>query len=80
MMSGILWATVVVALQVFAVHSCRTLVPDDLLNGCIFDGLDIEAPSTGFQFTQLMCYDVVHRDEFREQPYVYFSKANAVTP
>lgn len=61
------------------VSSCQTLVPAELLNGCIFDALTITVPTTSFTIARDSCNDVVDKEEFQEQPYVYFGNANEVS-
>lgn len=59
--------------------ACQSLVPAELLYGCTFDPMTIMAPSTGFQVSQDTCNNVIAKEIFSEQPYVYFNKAIEVS-
>lgn len=57
---------------------CQMLVPPELLNGCTFAPLIITNPVNGYTVNRFNCNEVVNKDVFTEQPYVYFSNADEV--
>lgn len=61
------------------VGACQMLVPSELLNACTFETLALTAPSTSFTIDRDTCNDVVDKEVFAEQPYVYFSGADDVS-
>ncbi len=60
------------------VSSCQMLVPPELLNGCTFSPLIITNPVNGYTVNRFNCNEVINKDVFTEQPYVYFSNADEV--
>lgn len=58
--------------------ACQMLVPAELLNACTFDQLQLTEPRTGFTVDLDTCNDVVDKEAFVEQPYVYFAGADDV--
>ncbi|XP_037028410.1 phosphatidylethanolamine-binding protein 4-like [Bradysia coprophila] len=56
--------------------ACQMLVPPELLNGCTFTPLVITNPLNGYTVNRFNCNEVVNKDVFTEQPYVYFSNAD----
>lgn len=54
------------------------LVPPELLNGCTFSQLLITNPVNGYSVNRFNCNEVINKDVFTEQPYVYFSNADEV--
>lgn len=54
------------------------LVPPELLNGCTFSPLVITNPLNGYTVNRFNCNEVINKDTFTEQPYVYFSNADEV--
>lgn len=61
-----------------SVLSCQLLVPSQYLSGCIFDRLNVMAPRTGTTINGQCCNRAVPKQEFIEQPYVYFQNAYEV--
>lgn len=76
---SIIFAAVLVG--VVALHrplgadACQILVPAELLNACTFDALTLTVPDSGFVVDRESCNDVVDKETFVEQPYVYFGGA-----
>lgn len=61
------------------IGACQMLVPSELLNACTFDTLALTVPTTSFTIDRDTCNDVVDKEVFFEQPYVYFSGADDVS-
>lgn len=65
-------------IQLPFVHGCRLLVPAELINGCIFDPMILSNPTTQFSINRETCNAMVNKDNFNEQPIVYFGRAKQV--
>lgn len=61
------------------IGACQMLVPSELLNACTFETLALTVPSTSFTIDRDTCNDVVDKEVFAEQPYVYFAGADDVS-
>lgn len=59
-------------------RACRLLVPAELINGCIFDPMILNNPETQFSVNRETCNSIVNKDNFKEQPIVYFGRAKQV--
>lgn len=69
----------ILSFAVTMVSTCQMLVPSELLNGCTFSPLIIVNPVNGFTVNRFNCNEVVNKDAFTEQPYVYFNNAVEVS-
>lgn len=68
----------ILSISLTIVSSCQMLVPPELLNGCTFSPLVITSPIHGYTVNRFNCNEVVNKDAFTEQPYVYFSNVDEV--
>lgn len=59
-------------------HSCRLIVPAELLNGCIFDPMIVSVSHAGFSINRDNCNSAIAKHVFREQPLVYYGRARSV--
>ncbi|KAJ6636781.1 Phosphatidylethanolamine-binding protein 4 [Pseudolycoriella hygida] len=66
---------VILSIYLSIVSACQMLVPPELLNGCTFSPLTITNPTNGYTVNRFNCNEVINKDVFTEQPYVYFSNA-----
>lgn len=69
---------VILSITFTIVSTCQMLVPPELLNGCTFSPLIITNPINGYTVNRFNCNEVVNKDGFTEQPYIYFSNADEV--
>lgn len=76
-MLGLL-AILLASIAFTTVSACQMLVPPELLNGCTFSPLIITSPINGYTVNRFNCNEVIHKDVFTEQPYVYFNNADEV--
>lgn len=72
---SVLLAMTIMHQQLPGTGACQILVPAELLNGCTFESLTLTVPSSSFIVDRESCNDVVDKETFFEQPYVYFSGA-----
>lgn len=69
---------IILSIPLTMASACQMLVPPELLNGCTFSPLVITNPINGYTVNRFNCNEVVNKDVYTEQPYVYFSNADEV--
>lgn len=69
---------VILSICITLTSTCQMLVPPELLNGCTFSPLIITNPINAYTVNKFNCNEVINKDVFTEQPYVYFSNAEEV--